>query len=603
MTRPTKEQEEAVERFLTGAPLKIAAFAGAGKTTTLKMLAEAAGSARGTYVAFNRAVAAEAKQKFPRTVDCRTTHALAFRSVKPRYDSTNKMTGSFNARQLAHVIGYGTRLFPGAFRLDGVHQAHLVLGTVRRFCQSADDAISLEHVPRYGRLLGATRDVVAEIRSWSVAQSEMLWRRMTDKKDEIPLGHNGYLKLWALSHPRIASDYILLDEAQDTNAAVLGILAGQRAQVVYVGDKYQQIYEWRGAVNAMEKIAGCEEAALTQSFRFGSAIAAEASKVLATLGETRRILGNPEITSQICPSGEARAVLARTNATVIHELLEALNDGQTSCICGGTQDIERLLNDVGQLKAGRPVTSPDFFGFTQWREVLEFSATEEGRYLRPFVSLVQQHGERKLLAAVGQAVDDETEADIVISTAHRAKGREFERVRLSSDFASSRSNPEADADEEARLFYVAMTRAKRMLIAEPGLLRVFTAELLRPSQTEDAPAQTGDLAVSDFIRSAHLARTGDQLPPIAGRQVRHDRARPAQPATALLLPSWPAPPNHQADLSRRDSSPVSVRATAIDTAPSPEDDSEISGDTRPSKFRRWLAQILPGAEKRHADDS
>jgi hypothetical protein len=24
--------------------------------------------------------------------------------------------------------------------------------------------------------------------------------------------------------------------------------------MIYVGDKYQQIYEWRGAVNAMEKI-------------------------------------------------------------------------------------------------------------------------------------------------------------------------------------------------------------------------------------------------------------------------------------------------------------------------------------------------------------
>ncbi|MDH2406059.1 UvrD-helicase domain-containing protein [Bradyrhizobium sp. SSUT18] len=70
----------------------------------------------------------------------------------------------------------------------------------------------------------------------------------------MPLGHDGYLKLWALSSHAIAADFILLDEAQDTNPVVLDVLRKQPAQMIYVGDKYQQIYEWRGAVNAMEKI-------------------------------------------------------------------------------------------------------------------------------------------------------------------------------------------------------------------------------------------------------------------------------------------------------------------------------------------------------------
>nr|WP_249816408.1 UvrD-helicase domain-containing protein [Bradyrhizobium sp. 180] len=56
------------------------------------------------------------------------------------------------------------------------------------------------------------------------------------------------MKLWALSNPAIAADFILLDEAQDTNPVVLDVLRKQPAQMVYVGDKYQQIYEWRGAV-------------------------------------------------------------------------------------------------------------------------------------------------------------------------------------------------------------------------------------------------------------------------------------------------------------------------------------------------------------------
>ena len=72
-------------------------------------------------------------------------------------------------------------------------------------------------------------------------RAQILWRRMVDRADEIPLGHDGYLKLWALSQPTLKADYILLDEAQDTNAVVLDVLAGQQAQVVYVGDRHQQI--------------------------------------------------------------------------------------------------------------------------------------------------------------------------------------------------------------------------------------------------------------------------------------------------------------------------------------------------------------------------
>src|SRR5438132_14185115 len=112
MVQPTDEQRMAVDKFLTGKPLKIAAFAGTGKTTTLRMLAEAT-RARGVYLAFNKSIATEAKQKFPRSVDCRTTHAIAFRAEMPHYGSAAKMTTNMHAKQLAQVMAYGDRLFPG----------------------------------------------------------------------------------------------------------------------------------------------------------------------------------------------------------------------------------------------------------------------------------------------------------------------------------------------------------------------------------------------------------------------------------------------------------------------------------------------------------
>ena len=153
MVHPTEEQQAAVAQFLTGRPLKITAFAGSGKTATLRMLAQA-DRRRGIYLAFNKAVAAEASATFPPWAKCLTTHAIAFRAMIGRYRSTAKMVDTLHARQLAALAFQTDRIFAKAFRLDGVQQAYLVLGTVKQFCQSNDPAIGREHVPHYARLLG-----------------------------------------------------------------------------------------------------------------------------------------------------------------------------------------------------------------------------------------------------------------------------------------------------------------------------------------------------------------------------------------------------------------------------------------------------------------
>ena len=539
MFRPTEEQQIAVTKFCTGRPLKIAAFAGSGKTSTLQLLAKSNAS-RGIYLAFNKAIAAEARERFPRHVDCRTTHAIAFRAVMPNYDSTAKLTTSLRARQLAQVMAFKDIVLPGPFRLEQVQQAHLVLGTVRRFCQSDDAAIGRDHVPRYGRLLGLPDELLAQIQGWAVGQAAVLWARMVDRRDDVPLGHDGYLKLWALSRPSLPAAYILLDEAQDTNAVVLGVLKHQDAQIVYVGDRHQQIYEWRGALNAMEQVVGCEEAALTQSFRFGDAIAAAASQVLATLGERQRIRGNPAIASTIGASGPSAAVLARTNGTVILEVLEAAAAGQTPCVVGGTQEIRRLLSDVYELKAGKSAASPEFFGFDNWPDVVAFAETEEGEDLRTFVQLVEQHGENKLWAAVKSAQDDEEGADVILSTAHKAKGREWDAVRLAPDFVSSRLGPDPGAASEVRLFYVAMTRAKRSLIVDPEVLATFATTAWKAKRSRPA---------ADAPTYRPMPRSGAQTPPSPPparpthiREVTPPAIRSQHPGAAEAAPSTPQPP-------------------------------------------------------------
>jgi len=77
----TPQQDEAVGRFLSGSDLVVQAGAGTGKTSTLKLMAEAAPRQRGQYIAFNRSIVEEAGRKMPASVSARTAHSLAFAAV------------------------------------------------------------------------------------------------------------------------------------------------------------------------------------------------------------------------------------------------------------------------------------------------------------------------------------------------------------------------------------------------------------------------------------------------------------------------------------------------------------------------------------------
>lgn len=78
---PTAEQTIALEAARRGGNLKIKAYAGAGKTSTLGLIAQGLEGRRGLYLAFNRAIADAAARRFPAHVASRTMHAHAWAAV------------------------------------------------------------------------------------------------------------------------------------------------------------------------------------------------------------------------------------------------------------------------------------------------------------------------------------------------------------------------------------------------------------------------------------------------------------------------------------------------------------------------------------------
>ena len=62
------------------------------------------------------------------------------------------------------------------------------------------------------------------------------------------------------------------------------ILLKQSCQKICVGDEHQQIYTWRGAINAYSNFTG-KDYYLSRSFRFGTVIAELANVILKLQGE------------------------------------------------------------------------------------------------------------------------------------------------------------------------------------------------------------------------------------------------------------------------------------------------------------------------------
>jgi len=66
-----------------------------------------------------------------------------------------------------------------------------------------------------------------------------LWKAMADKSCSIPITHDFYLKLWALSNPELSADFIIFDEAQDANPVMVDLVTKQSCQKIFAGDPFQ----------------------------------------------------------------------------------------------------------------------------------------------------------------------------------------------------------------------------------------------------------------------------------------------------------------------------------------------------------------------------
>jgi AAA domain-containing protein/UvrD-like helicase family protein len=471
---PTDEQAAALEAFQNGGHLAVQAGAGTGKTSTLAFLAGQTPARRGHYLAFNRAIAVDAAARFPATVTCKTAHSLAYAALGFRY------RGRLNSPrrpgwQMGQDLGLSSPARINGLDLMPATLSNTVLRTVTRFCQSADRDLGYCHVPC---LRGLNDKGHEELAGLLLPYAVKAWADLQDPDaGMVRFEHDHYLKMWALTDPVLSGDFLLLDEAQDTNPVLEQIVLAQkeRMQIVMVGDSAQAIYGWRGARDVMTGF-DARQFTLTRSFRFGPELAAEANRWLALSEAPIQLSGSPEIATTVGPrAGRPDAVLCRTNIGAVTEILGLLASGTATALVGGGDALRGLAQAARDLIQGRHTHHPELVLFTTWAALREYAEHDPaGSDLQPFANLVDDHGPEAILRAVDRLVS-ESDAEVTVSTAHKAKGREWPRVRIAPDFTPPPDTDELDAEgrpvpgpvdeAEARLAYVAVTRARHHLDA------------------------------------------------------------------------------------------------------------------------------------------
>lgn len=458
--------------------LVVNAFAGTGKTHTLVGYAQARPEANILYLAYNQSIKLEAIEKFKqfKNVTVKTTHGLAYRQYielfKDRFEKHGmQLSVKIIAEQFCDDVEKNNRYYY-AFVLskllkDFVYSAFTVEEFIEELIDNSDYYTSKYKIDM----------------AYFMTKFPYFWNEVIEN-DELPFEHDFYLKLYQLDEPYLEHfTDIILDEAQDTNDCVLNIIEKQTtSRKVYIGDTYQQVYGFRGASDALSKVIKnskdkCKNLFLTKSFRCSQEIAEQANDYLQISGSKKNFIGNSDIKDDEAGYKE-EAIIGRNNIHLFQ--YAAFNTGDKKLFfVGGFNSYNFYdLLDLVKLRYKKPgekkeIYNPFYASFQNFEELKEYAEesndTELLSKIKVSVSVPKLGNE--IFNVKQRTVKKQEDADLILTSAHKSKGLEWDSVKLLKGFIDLSVTDIDDIEqEEVNLLYVAITRAKKRLLSDTTLV-------------------------------------------------------------------------------------------------------------------------------------
>jgi hypothetical protein len=490
---PTDEQRAILEA--RGRIVKINARAGTGKTTTLRMLAEKFSDQRILYLVFNRRARESARDAFPANAKAYTLHALAYRDEGHKWSVSS---------------GFGPVDLLPAFRQDRQVLASLSFEFLTFFLNSAHERLEGATGSFTGLLAGERLERFKDHQRTIVAAARELAGAWYHRKRDCP--HDFYLKLFhrsgGFARELNRYDMVLVDEGQDLSPIMLDALSRCRSRIVVVGDTHQQIYGFRYAVDAMERMAADETFDLSLSFRFGKPIAGLATALIRQAKGQKDfvILGNPDRRSavrffehpgKIPPD---TAFLSRTNLALFGNAIQLRARAIPFQFERDLQPTLFRTLDVFWLQSGKRDAVRDAFigSFDGYEALKRYADKMEDFTLAGMCQIVEKHGDQfpavifEMVQQCRQNGNGEAAGDrepITLSTVHSAKGQQYREVYVHPDIADSlqRAWSGEGSPEDINVAYVAVTRPTQRVHLFEGFKKILTPAWQQMMERLDAP--------------------------------------------------------------------------------------------------------------------
>lgn len=479
--------------------LVVRARAGTGKTTTIKAAFTVAPEERMLYAVFNKKNQVEALQAItdPR-VEIKTLHSLGFAFIQQVWPQS-KPTEEVETERVQQAVGEREPAVVKAQvrKLVAFAKNTLIAPTLDELIELAEER-DIE-CPNYEAPIngGWTRAALSR-----AALRVLELSKIRDPKGRISFNDMVWLPC-AMGWTRAWYDLVVVDEAQDMNLPQLTMAKAAckpGGRVCVVGDDRQAIYGFRGAVSdgmdMMRQTLNAAELGLTTTYRCPKKVVALAAAIVpdykaADTAPEGEVLACTVMA--ICLQAQVGdAILSRTNAPLMPLCLSLLRKGTPARIEG--RDIGKALLDIVEKLNAHSV--PDFLRkVAAWadRQTVRLMAS---RHYEEKADQIQDQSQTLVALADGASSvteisrrlttlfgDTETNGKpvVTLSTTHKAKGLEWSKVYLLTDtYNRSRPangatpSPEAAAKaakEKANIYYVAITRAKSILVLAEGEMR------------------------------------------------------------------------------------------------------------------------------------
>jgi len=447
----TEEQKEIIKVFRDTERLKINAYAGTGKTTTIRALAEVYPKRKFLVLTFNRSIVQELKNKMPPNCMVYTIHGLAYKFLpqKRKNDLVDRKAFIDELIKLLEVDVLTANFYKDVFEA---------------FCNSVYLTINKDNLKKIifsnselKKKFYLTFGLSGLSKLERKIQTEKYLDKLSDTieyiffaiaQKQLPITHDFYLKVFQQNLDDFKDffrkfDAILVDEGQDLNGVQEYVLReAPIPQKLIVGDRHQSIYSWRGAINTLARLKDWEEKSLTFSFRF------ENNTVVSYANAFLKNWKGDENEIKAKKSGRTnglKAYITRTNAKLV-EILSRINEPinfsrDLNEIFRSVRSAERLLRyfyfgDENLL-----------YGIPRYIKKMAMEAKEKSRYVEEFIDYFAGMGEIEYAHAlwIAEKYDIEMlyekakklyspDAKTVLTTAHSSKGLEFDRVYFAEDF-------------------------------------------------------------------------------------------------------------------------------------------------------------------------